>query len=1263
MTSELSLSGYSLAKRLHVGSRGEVYLGHRDSDGKNVVIKLYAQNDQGKRAAQREFDALGAVRSAKVPTALSLQLDRELPALVLSELPGIPLARWAQQAPHPVSAFLDVAIQIAECVVAVHDARWLHRDLSPRNVLVEPQSLEVHLIDFGLAVPLSAGIGSSDTSLGKGMLSGTLPFIAPEQTGRMNRGCDFRSDLYTLGATLYYSVVGHPPFQITDPLELIHAHLAQRPTPVRELRSQFPVVLSDLIQKLLEKEPDSRYSTAHALLADLRALKQALERDGRLPSEFSLGGADERTRITFQDRLHGRGATLRALEAELERAKCGRASAVLVRGDAGSGKSSVARIFHRDLDEGKSLFAVGSGTTDARVPYQVWKQIVESLTQQMLVEGNQRSEEWGQQLRKALGNIAGSLLALVPDLSFIVGELPPLPALGPREFQVRLSLALRRFLLACSRPSHPLIVLFDDLHSADAESQAVLADLICETSLNFLLVVTCGSTAGALPPAADAFNDLLTARGATPKWITLEPLSIDDSTELLRSALHTDAESARDLAELIEMKTGNQPLLVRQFVEHLHQSGLLRYKDEQGFHWEVSAIASAPIPESAVGLVTAKIDRLEAAPQRVLEVASCIHTQIDVEFLASVARMSRSETDESLDTLYRQGLLVATPVGPGFPHERVRESAQARLSHEELERCHLEIGVRLLEETPKELRPARAAIIVDQFDHHLENVPGELRIELLELALTAAKQAVETGAAASAEPYLVSARRLLRPEDSEQHPGITFQLGLLGSECAFQAKRFDEALAHLAPFEERSLSVIERVQVAAKHIQVLSFSEPPKVCVAYVLDVLRQFGVRWPRSPSYLRAWLAIFYLHLRIRRKDAQTVLQPAAKVDPRWLAPMLLLAPAGAALLRTDAHLVILASSLALRRYLRYGYVSRPGFTLATHSYLSYQILRDADYARHCVALMTEFNARAPDPVYNLRAELLTCGALAPMLERRRRALAPLVGVAEQALELGDLEFSSYARFLREYFRSLAGDSVDESVARLSDLEDWVLRSGHSYPEVKASRRVVQLLQDTSGDLEEESRKDDAWLRSDGEMPYVRTLWLMVLCVHKRFDLALDHSNALGRQLYRLSPFVHIVDHTFYRGLASAAMAHDWRGRKQRRAHRRELERAHRAVSRWAQNGPDFVHMAQLLEAEILRLKGHSKAALAALERAARRARQQEFPHHAAIAFERAADLLLSERRDTDAEAPIENARRLYASWGAASKLRAMTQEAHYR
>ena len=427
----------------------------------------------------------------------------------------------------------------------------------------------------------------------------------------------------------------------------------------------------------------------------------------------------------------------------------------------------------------------------------------------------------------------------------------------------------------------------------------------------------------------------------------------------------------------------------------------------------------------------------------------------------------------------------------------------------------------------------------------------------------------------------------------------------------------------------------------------------------YVLSVLRQLGVRWPLRPSLLRVRLELLRVRFLLRKRRGSDVLQRAKSIDPQWLAVVMVLGASASTTSRFDYNFSILTSALVTRRNIRSGYVARPAFTLAAYVMQAYYVLRDADEARRRVADVHLLEAQAPDPIYGPRIPLILHALLLPWLMRRREALEPLEDTWERIRELGDSEYAYYARFMYIYYRAIAGDPLGDTEERLRDLVALVERTVHLYRAPRGCLDAFVTLRE--GDVDElercmAEREPELAADTSGE-PYRRTAWLIVLSIFDRQQLAFAQSEALGERLFHVSPYVHIADHLLHRGIAAAALADARRGSA--RSFRRVLQRCRKTLQRYARDGPDFRHMALLLDAERARLARDVTLAQALYQRSAQRAVQQAFPHHAALAHERRGRMLLEHGRVTEAATAYAEALGHYREWGADAKVRALDRE----
>ena len=1254
--------GYTAGKLLQRTERSEVYEGVRDSDGAEVILKRYAADlaSDPKSRALREFELMKRLNVAQIPRALAVDRSMEPPTLVLERVSGTSLARMLQGGPLPVPLWLDLAIGLATIAAELHAARVIHKDLTPANVLLERNPLRIWICDFGLA----AELGAVDEPMARGgALEGTLLYIAPEQSGRMNRGCDFRSDLYSLGATLYHACTGRPPFESTDVLELIHAHIARTPEAPAQVRADLPDALSRILLKLLRKEPGERYQSARALIEDLIRCREQWTKTGEIPRSFELGATESPDRPRFGSRLLGREREIEKLFELYAQSATGDPRVLWVQGEPGVGKSALINELGARLAQTHGYLARGTFESDRDRPYDGWVVALGSFVQQLLLESDTQLTRWRNELVVGLGNVAGALLDLIPDLRFILGEVPGVPALAPREARARLSLAVQRFIRICATPEHPLVLFLDDLQWSDAGSRGLLEDLLANAEGAVLVIGAYRCARGDEVQPLTTLREGLESRGQRGEEITLRALSSDAVAGLLAEALERSRAEVDALTPLIERKTGNNPLLIRQFVDHTYERGLLQHRHGEGWSWDAGAVAAADIPDGAVALMVAKISRLEPGPRSLIQLASCVGDEFDVEVLADLDPTDRCALEEQLHALSDSGLIAPCLAGFRFVHAGIREAALSLLPEALRTRLHYKIAELLLARIPEPERGPRVFSIVEHLNRGLPHLSEDLRGIAIQLNLVAGKRALATGAAATSEGYLSVARGLFREEDWHGQRGLGFDLLLPSAESAVLRRDFATALALLDELDRRSPSLLEATKVAMRRIQVFAVTQHPEDCARYALGALRKFGIRWPLRPSSWHARLALRIVRWKMRFRRQDHLVRPADSSDPTRLAPILMMGIAGGVMARVDFHLGVLASCWVLSSNLRHGFVARPGYSIAVYAGSLQTMLQDAVWSQRMVQLALVWNDKLPDPVFGPRTEMQIQALLRPWWMRRRKALEPLENIAESMREVGDIEYAHYAQFLKIIYGALAGDRVPATEQSLAQMTDTVRRRAHRYPEPERCLLTYRMLVEGPTSLEEQLAQSDAWIAANrgSAEPYVRTLWMMVLCVYGRYDLAFAQSEQLGKRLFKVVPYVHVADHTFYRGLAAAELARSRRG-EERRRYAHELRNARRRLRRWSRSGPDFAHMIALLDAEHARLRGRGVRARALYAEAARRAREQEFIHHAALAHERRSQMHLHERRETEAASCMRDAIVLYEGWGAEPKVGAL-EVAHRR
>ncbi len=1227
------------------------------------MLKLFNPAEESAAHARAEFNAMRACAHSAIPEAIALDLTCERPCLVIERVSGINLtSRITSSGPLEIQAALELAIQCAEALCAVHRARLVHRDVTPNNVLVATETNETHLIDFGIAATVgtttSGAAGEAQAAGG----TGTLLFIAPEQTGRMNRGCGFQSDLYGLGATLYFALTGKPPFEFEDPLELIHAHIARQPVPPSTLNSKIPEPLSCLILKLLAKEPGERYASATSLGCDLVAMHEQWMRHGRVDRDFELEATEIPDRPRYPSKLYGRECESEILWEQLVQSISEGPRVIFLEGAVGSGKSSLVDALRSRLGEVGAYLLHGHFDASRERAYAGFVTCLESFAEQVLVENDARLAQWRRGLLAKLGNLGAALTDWVPDLGAVLGDVAALPALGPRETRARVLLALQRFLSAASTSDHPIVLFLDDFQDSDPASRALFEDLFTsELAGALLVIIACRDQEQASRKMLESTRARLRELGVTIEKVELQSLRSQALLEFLEGTFGKPPDVIAPLAEHIERKTGGNPLWVRQLIDHLHAQGWIGFEIGSGWGWQLEIIAGARVPDGATGLLVAKLEGLPTELRETLHWASCASQGFGPDLLARLGETSPERIAQSLLELERLGLVVPASVGFRFAHDRIREVASEGLAPEKRATLHTRVALWLLEELPESEHTAHRLEIADHLVLAEGALPPDLHAARIEWCLAAGREVLQGGAATGARRYLDVARRDFAEPDWVDRHAVGMALWLSSADSVLLAGDPQGALALLDEVQPRIRTEIERAQLATQRLNAMSLIKPAEECVAHALQVLRRWGVRWPMHPSWLRTWFALRCSYGRILRRAQQGVDAPEGSLSPERLAALMVFGALGGVLARTDIRLVAIATAFALEKPMPKSLAMREAYSAGHYGAWLQVVLGDTKRSAAVAAAAQVWIQETGDTVYAPRLDANLRFTLHVIHMRRRRALAGIDASVERLQENGDVEFAYYGQFLKAYFGILGGESLPVALKQLATVVATVQRMGSRLPDSELSLQALLWLAEREyslAALDADVRNVERRLKEDASAAeaWESTLWTLVLCIHGQHELAWRISEPAQVALFRRSPYVHVPHHILYRGIAAASLAES----TGKRIYRRSLRRAVRLLERWATFGPDFPHMLLLLQAEQARVKRKLDRAYTLYEQAARGALSQEFVHHAALAKERRAELLLRSRRATDARESLRQAIQLYENWGASPKV-SVLQETH--
>src|SRR5271163_2921138 len=1264
-------SGYELVP-LREGADFTLYRGRQHGNPSPVLaIALSAEqpSPQSLQRLEHEYSLAAELdRSwAAKPQALTRHEGRTF--LILNDPGGEPLdgiLERNQGQPLDLTRVLRIAIGLAKTLGQVHQHGLIHKDIKPANVLVDDTG-NAWLTGFGIASRLPR---ERQSPVAPEIIAGTLAYMAPEQTGRMNRSMDARGDLYSLGVTLYEMFTGTLPFAAADPLELIHCHIARRPTPPRD-RAEVPEPLSAIVMKLLAKNAEDRYQTALGVEADLR--KCFGERESRGCIEpFQLGTHDVPSQLLIPEKLYGREREVDALLAAFERVVVGgRPELVLVSGYSGIGKSALVNELHKSLVLPRGLFASGKFDQYKRdIPYATVAQAFQSLLRPLMSKPEAQLSKWRDDLLLALSPNGSLLIELVPELKLIIGEQSPVVALSPRDAKTRSHLAFRRFISVFAGPEHPLALFLDDLQWLDVATLDFLEDLLVQQDLAHLLVV--GAYRDNEVDSAHPLMRKLSAirqAGAAEQEIRLTPLSSDDLAHLVADTLHCESQPALLLAQLLQEKTSGNPFFVRQFIHALVEEGLITFDHRDArWRWDLDAIRAKGYTDNVVDLMVAKLNRLPVAIQKALRQFACIGNSAEAATLSAVLEASEQETEAELWEALHQELIVRSENSYRFAHDRIQEAAYSLIAAETRAEAHLRIGRLLHAHTPPEKREEAVFEIVNQLNRGAELIVSEEeRFQVAELNLIAGKRAKGSTAYASALQYFVSGQALLTDAAWERDHDLIFQLELQRAECEFLTGELAISAERVEMLRSRASSTVELAMATCLGIDVYMAISQMDRAITIGLDYLRHVAIDWPLKPTEEQVRSEYERIWSRLGSREIEEVMDFPLMSDPASIATLDVLTKVLSSAVFTDTNLFALVVCGAVSLSIEHG--NNDG-SCVHYVWLSFVAgHRFGDYKN-----ALRFGQLGYDLVEKRglkRFQAATYAAFANGIMPWMQPLLACCNVTRQAFEIaktiGDLTYAAYSRICLNTLLIAAGDPLAEVQREVENGLGFAQKAKIGFAADMANLqlfliRTLRGLTTKFGSFEHaEFDEIEFERRLDSYPPAAHWgYWVRKLQAHL---FAGDFASAIeaslkARPLLATLPNFAPAEYEFYSALARAAFC-DSTTAGQSREHYDALEAHYKQLQIWAENCPEnFENRAALVGAEIARIEGRTLDAEKLYEDAIRSAQANGFVHNEALANELAAGFYRARGLEKVAKAYLKEARSLYSRWGADGKVKQLDE-----
>ena len=1213
---------------------------------------------------KEELDPTWATR----PMAITRYWDRTV--LVLGDPGGVPLVKLFGQ-PLDVALGLRLAIGISSAIDRLHQRGIIHKDIKPANLLVNSVTGQCWLTGFGIASRLPRERQSPEPPE---FVGGTLAYMAPEQTGRMNRSIDSRSDLYALGVTLYEMLTACLPFTASDPMEWVHCHIARQPTPPRERYKYVPASVSAIVMKLLAKTAEERYQTAAGVESDLRRCLTEWETQRRI-DEFSLGERDTPDRLLIPEKLYGRAHEIDTLLASFDRVVAsGTPELVLVSGYSGIGKSSVVNELHKVLIPPRGLFASGKFDQYKRdIPYATLAQAFQSLIRSLLGKSEAELRTWRDALHGALGPNGPLIVDLVPELKLITGEQPPVPALPPRDAQRRFQLVFRRFIGVFARPEHPLALFLDDLQWLDAATLDLLEDLVSQPDVQHLMLVGAyrDNEVNCFHPLMRKLEAIRQA-GARVKEVILAPLALSDVGRLIADALHIEPERVTPLALLVHEKTAGNPFFAIQFLSALAEEALVAFDHSDGrWFWDLSRIQAKGYTDNVVDLMVGKLNRLPIETQKALQEFACLGNSAEIATLCIVHGTSEEEVHSDLWEALRQEFIVRSEGSYKFVHDRVQEAAYSLIPEQVRAEAHLRIGRLLIARTPPERRVEAVFEIVNQINRGAALITSQAeRDQIAELNLIAGKRAKASTAYTSALKYFIAGGALLGDDSWERRHELAFALELNRAECEFltgQAAAADERLTMLL---SRAVNTSELATVTCLCVDLYStLSHSSERAVAVFLDYLRHLGVEWAPHPTEEEARREYERIWINLGSRTIEELIELPLMSDPTSLATLDVLTKVSPPAMFSDPNLGSLVFCRAVNLSLEHGNCDG-----SCAAYVHLSMIAGPYFGNYKDGF--RFGRLGYDLVekrrlkrFQARTYLLFGSFVTPWTKHVRAGRDLIRQAFEVANKIGDLTFAAYSCYNLNTNFLAAGDPLVEVQREAENGLEFAqkARFGVVTDFITAQLGLIRTLRGSTpkfGSFDDEQFDElrfEHHLASD-RVPITECFyWIRKLQARffaMAYPSAVDAALKAQRLLWTLASRFESAEYHFYAALSHAACC-DSAFPDQYRQHFETLAAHHRQLEVWEEYSPEnFENRVALIGAEIARVEGRELDAERLYEQAIRSSHANGFVHNEALANELAARFYAARDFDMIAHAYLRKARYCYLRWGAAGKVRQLDE-----
>ncbi|MDJ0840501.1 MAG: AAA family ATPase [Acidobacteriota bacterium] len=1265
----IHISGYQISKKLHESDHTVVYRGRKVDDDLPIIVKVSAKefpSTEVIKRFRREFELGRGFVSNRIIQYYGLEPYQHGLAIIAEDFGAVGLSEVIPKGGMDPIRFLRTAIQLSEGLAAIHGKNLIHKDIKPGNVVISPDTGEVKYIDFGHSEMMELQ-GAEDQA----KMEGTLAYMSPEQTGRMNRPVDYRTDFYSLGVTFYQLLTGDLPFDYEDTLELVHAHIAKTPEPPHFSKKGIPEIISQIIMKLMSKNADDRYQSGRGLKNDLEHCLEDLEIHGEI-KPFKLGMRDITNRFSIPQKLYGREQEIEALMKAYERVADGGREMVLVEGYSGVGKSALVNEIRLAIFARKGFFIRGTcDQTNPNASYLPISGAFSEWVRQILGEHDEVVREWRERLVDVLGNNAQVLTDVIPELALLLESREDHIHLGHGESRNRFGMVFRGLVKGITAPGSPLVLFLDDIHWADTLSIKLLEMILSDKNITHLMVIGTTKQHGLdANPELNRSVDEVERRGAMVSRLRLGPLRVSDLTRMLVDTLHCEPEEARPLADILSNKANGNPFFTHALLKNLYHEKHIRFSHEQSrWDWDLTSIRQIRVSDNVIDFMIGRLKKLPAETQRALQMAACLGGYFNAEKLAQLAERTPEELAGVLRNALRQGVIMEVGAEGGtyqFQHDRVQQAAYALIDERRKMEYHLRIGRLMLEQDEEEAQVFELVGHLNQARELMEE--EEERLTLARLNLSAGKKAKAATSFDNALKYLRTCFSLM-PEDAwDRLYNLVFELFWESAECYYLAGSFKTAEKFSGRLLEMACDDLQKAAIYKMRLVHYTLASKMDAAVEAGLQGLALLGLNISANPNRLTVLREGMLTRAKLLRIQPEDLINYKEMDNARVAAIIEVLAEIGQpAYLTGNKNLFTFSVLKRVNLTLKHGISAMSANTFAMFACLLNSVLSNMSLGNRFGKVALEMCNRFEDNPYR-SVTLYTYSIFVHCWNNPWSSLASrLRATVDTSLQSGDLLYVAYTISAMHYFdpNETLATAIEESDNNLSLIEN--IKGQDTW---RFARLVQQFRLNLTGQTRNRYSLDTEDFDEQETLEHFRDnnvntgsalyhlLKLRLFYMYESYERTTHHLKALSKVVKSFTGQPFSMQACFFSFLARAGAFHKYSKAEKRQAWgkmKTELSR----MKRWSTHNPaNFGYHRNLMEAEMARLKGKFRNAVRHYRKAMEGAHRHGSYGDEALICELAGKFYHEHHQEKIASMFYTEAHYLYGRWGASAKVRQMEE-----